>query len=335
MIGKIPDKRRDGKSSFRDLVAYCASRDPSKVVHTGYQNLLSPETAALEMEALATDNKRCKDPVFHLIIAWREMELPTNEQVDEAVKTTLAELNLSDCQALWVLQNDTQNRHVHVIVNRIDPRTGRAIIPANGWTYKAVERALRRIELAQGWETERSGFYQVSEDGKIVEKKRREDPAISPSARDGEAHTAIKSAERIAQETATPIIRAARNWEDLHAKLADQCITFEKKGSGAVLVISDIVVKASKAGRDISMSKLEARLGPFQAREALTVIVRERAPEPVERVNERQVKSNWERYTAARERKIAKFFTHSDGRAKARFSTGLAAYWPRPNRRRS
>jgi hypothetical protein len=34
-----------------------------------------------------------------LIIAWREMELPTNEQVDEAVKTTLAELNLSNCQA--------------------------------------------------------------------------------------------------------------------------------------------------------------------------------------------------------------------------------------------
>jgi hypothetical protein len=305
VIGKIPDKRKDGHSSFRGLVAYCASKDPSKVIHIGYQNLLSPETAALEMEASATDNKRCKDPVFHAILSWREMEIPTPEQADEAVHIALKELNLENCQALWVLQNDTQNRHVHIIANRIDPETGRAIIPANGWTYKALERAARKIELVQGWESEQSGFYSVTEDGEIIEKKRRYEPAISTAARDSEAHTAVKSAERIAQETAAPIIRGAKTWEELHKKLADQGIAFEKKGSGAVLVVNGVVVKASKAGRDISLSKLEARLGAFQALEALTVIVRERAPEPVERVNERHVKSNWERYKEAREKYFA------------------------------
>jgi len=68
MIGKIPDKRRDGKSSFRDLISYCLSKDTTKTIHAGQQNLMSLETAALEMEALATDNKRCKDPVFHMIL---------------------------------------------------------------------------------------------------------------------------------------------------------------------------------------------------------------------------------------------------------------------------
>jgi hypothetical protein len=53
------------------------------------------------------------------------------------------------------------------------------------------------------------------------------------------------------------------------------------------------------------MSKLDARLGAFQARDALTVIVSERAPEPVERVNERKVKSNWDRYAEAREKYFA------------------------------
>jgi hypothetical protein len=305
MIGKIPDKRRDSKTSFRDLVAYCVSKDPSNVIHVGYQNLLSPETAALEMEALATDNKRCKDPVFHAILSWREMEIPTPEQADEAVHIALKELNLENCQALWVLQNDTQNRHVHIVANRIDPETGRAIIPANGWTYKALERAARKIELIQSWESEQSGFYSVTDNGKLIEKKRRDEPAISTSARDGEAHTAIKSAERIAQGTAAPTIRAAKTWGELHKKLAGQGIAFEKKGSGAVLIINGVVVKASKAGRDISMSKLEARLGAFQARDALTVIARERPPEPVERVNERKVKSNWERYAEAREKYFA------------------------------
>jgi hypothetical protein len=301
VIGKIPGKRRDGKSSFRALVAYCMTKDPSKVLHVGIQNLSSPETAALEMEALATDNTRCKDPVFHMILAWREMEIPTKGQADEAVRIALKELDLQDCQALWVLQNDTQNRHVHIVVNRIDPESGRAIIPANGWTKKALERAARKIELVQGWESEQSGFYRVTGDGELVEKKRREEPAISPSARDGEAHTAIKSAERIAQETAAPVVRAAKSWEELHKRLAEQGIAFERKGSGAVLVVDGVVVKASKAGRDISLSKLEARLGEYRQSPA-EMSVKNRQPEPVERVTERKVKGNWERYAADRER---------------------------------
>jgi hypothetical protein len=94
VIGKIPDKRRDGKSSFRDLISYCLSKDTAKAIHVGHQNILSTETSAVEMEALATDNKRCKDPVFHMILSWREMELPMNEQADEAVSIALAELGL-------------------------------------------------------------------------------------------------------------------------------------------------------------------------------------------------------------------------------------------------
>jgi hypothetical protein len=44
------------------------------------------------MESLAFENPRCKDPLMHIILSWREMELPTNEQIDEAVKITLREL---------------------------------------------------------------------------------------------------------------------------------------------------------------------------------------------------------------------------------------------------
>ncbi|MDR1648814.1 MAG: hypothetical protein LBR71_01010, partial [Synergistaceae bacterium] len=107
--------------------------------------------------------------------------------------------------------------------------------------------------------------------------------------------------ERIAQETAAPIVRAATTWEELHKKLAEQGIAFEKKGSGAILVIDGVVVKASKAGRDISMSKLETRLGEYRPRPA-DLPVEKRQTEPVNRVNERKVKSNWDRYTAERER---------------------------------
>ncbi|MDL2263065.1 relaxase/mobilization nuclease domain-containing protein [Synergistaceae bacterium OttesenSCG-928-I11] len=299
MIGKIPDKRNDGKSSFKDLVSYCLTHDSLKTAHVGYQHILSAETAAIEMEALATDNKRCKDPVFHAILSWREHELPTDAQVDEAVGILLQELNLQDCQALWVLQRDTENQHVHVVVNRIHPETLKAVLPANGWTYKATELAARKIELAQGWEVEQNGFFLVTDDGQIVEKKKSGDRAISQNAKDGEVHTATKSAERIAQEIAADIIRKAPNWQQLHSRLAEQGIAFEKKGSGAILWIGDTAVKASTAGRDISLSKLCERLGAYEQRPE-NIIVTERQPEPVEQVEKRGVKSDWERYSAAR-----------------------------------
>ena len=60
------------------------------------------------------------------------MEAPTEEQVAEAVNIALKGLDLQDCHALWSLQSNTNNLHVHVAVNRVSPETYRAIQPA-GW----------------------------------------------------------------------------------------------------------------------------------------------------------------------------------------------------------
>jgi hypothetical protein len=56
---------------------------------------------------------------------------------------------------------------------------------------------------------------------------------------------------------------------------------FERKGSGAVLWVGDVAVKASVAGRDCSMSALEKRLGEFVAARELAP-TRKVAPEPLQ-----------------------------------------------------
>ena len=300
MIGIIGDERSHGKGSFKDLVDYCVSNPPERVAYIGLQNIISTESAALELDAVAMNNKRCKDPVFHAILSWREMEIPTNAQVDEAVKIALSELDLQDCQALWTVHNDTENRHVHIIVNRIHPQTYRAVQPANNWTHKAIQRASRRIEIVQGWEIEQNGVYRVTTDGELVQKEKNSTPKLSKSALDMEAHTASKSAQRIGQEIAAPIIRSAKSWKELHEELAKEGITFEKKGSGAILIIGGTVIKASMAGRDISLSKLIGRLGAFEQRDS-SVCVAERKPEPIEKVIKSKVKSDWERFSETRE----------------------------------
>jgi hypothetical protein len=314
MIAKIIP-RKHGSGSFKDSVNYnlgLSKNDTDKVEYVNTLNIFEPSVAIREMESLALENTRSKDPVFNCILSWRENEIPSSEQADNAVEIVMKELGLEGCQAHYALHRNTQNLHLHLCVNRIDPETYRARDPAHGWTKKALERAARKIEFAQGWEIEQSGRFFVTPDGEIIEKGRTDNAVnLSQTARDIEAHTAAKSAERIAQETAAPIIRGAKSWEDIHEKLAACGIAFERKGSGAILLVWDVVVKASQAGQDISLSKLEKRLGVFEER-GVSVAVRK--PEPISRVKTSpKVKNAWEGY---QESKAVYFKTKKDAFAE-------------------
>lgn len=287
MIAKIAARRQDNRSSFKALTDYVLGRSghsAGAVLHTGKRNILSLNSAAAEMDAMATNNLKCRTPAFHFILSWREGEIPTAAQVDEAVKIALEELDLQKCQAIWALQSDTDNLHAHVAVNRVAPNTHRAIDPAHGWTKKALERAARKIEIAQGWEIERTGRYDV-EDGQVVEKAKRDAPELTQTARDVEAHRGGQSWERVAKQNAGAILRGAATWGELHGKLAELGFALERKGSGAVLLWGaegdERAVKLSTVDRGSSLTKLEARLGEFQARGADVTIAR-RDPQPQE-----------------------------------------------------
>lgn len=61
-------------------------------------NCFGIETAAAEMDAVASQNRRCQDPVYHAILSWREEDNPTNEQIFECARYALKALNMSDHQ---------------------------------------------------------------------------------------------------------------------------------------------------------------------------------------------------------------------------------------------
>ena len=58
-------------------------------------------------------------------------------------------------------------------------------------------------------------------------------------------------------------MRRAQDWRELHTSLAEHGMRFEKKGSGAVLWVGEVAVKASVAGRDCGLPALQKRLGAF------------------------------------------------------------------------
>jgi len=294
---------------IKDLVRYLrAAKDGEKLLFAFAFGFVSDEPAAQEAEmiALASESVRSKMPVTHYLLSLREGEMPTLEQMQEACEVLLAELGLTGHQVIAAAHQDTSNIHLHVAVNRVHPESGKVIEAARGWDIEAGHRAIARIERMQGWQPEANSRYTCDQLGNVTRNRRTapaEEPAAEPGtrARDMEAWTGQKSAQRIAQEVATPLIAGAASWGELHASLAEQGMRYARDKSGAVLFVGDVAIKASSLkDRACRLVALQKRLGAFEPADP-ALQVRERPIEPVKAVNRSaKRKALWTDYTAAR-----------------------------------
>jgi hypothetical protein len=258
------------------------------------------------MESLALQNKRCADPVMHLLLSWRENENPTREQVREAVNITLNEMNLSECQAVYALHQNTDNMHLHICVNRVLPDTFKAVNPAQGWTRRGMERAARRIEHAQGWQTENNVWSEVNENGEVVTKARPANPnrQLPQKVQDMENLTGEQSAIRHAQNILKDKLKGLSTWEDFYNLLSLNGMKYEKKGSGAVITIDDVTVKASEVSRNLTLGKLEKQFGPYREIHHLAQYIYDDKskskiiPQPLDEIN--RDNENWNAYIKAK-----------------------------------
>jgi hypothetical protein len=267
-----PSKAAAPKSraaNIRALLDYISGAGTGeKVEHRGSANLLNVDHSGqiAEMVDLAECVWRSPQPVQHWIMSWREGEQPTAAQADDAARTFLAEMGLAGHQAIYALHRDTHNWHLHLAVNRVNPDTEALATVNNGFDHEVAHRAIARIEHRQGWQPEEHALYRALPNGQVERTRSRAEAGRKPSvgARDFEERVGERSAERIAIEEISPLIRAARSWAALHQALQTKGVRFEKKGSGALLWVGEQPVKASAAGRDCSMAALCERLGEFE-----------------------------------------------------------------------
>jgi Relaxase/Mobilisation nuclease domain len=110
---------RQAGRSFGDGIGYASA--PQKADWVQLRGVTSAETAALEMEAVAALSRRCKDPVYHLIVAYAKAEHPTREQVVSDAERLLKSIGMDRNQYVLAAHQDTDNYHAHVIANRIGP----------------------------------------------------------------------------------------------------------------------------------------------------------------------------------------------------------------------
>ena len=96
-----------------------------------------------EMVALAMEANRSKDPVDHWLLSWKEGEQPTHAQCNEAVGILKRHLGMSSDQlAVFALHRNTENYHLHVVLNRVHPDTLR--VDRQGMVHRQSAQGHRR-----------------------------------------------------------------------------------------------------------------------------------------------------------------------------------------------
>lgn len=248
-----------------------------------------------EMISLAEESVRSRMPVTHWLLSWSENEIPTEQQITEAVRMFLKGMGLEEHQTLVTIHANTQNVHAHILVNRVHPDTLKVIQPHNGFDIEAAHRIVAAIEKVQGWKPQKNARYRVDESNMIVRNEPRKKQPPTNKAQDFENYTGAKSAQRIPQKRAHDIMENANSWSELHNGLKKAGLRFEKKGSGAIVFVGDIAVKASSIDRQFSMGKLCKRLGEYQPGDYSTAMPKIE-PEPLSKIAEKQ----WYEYMGVR-----------------------------------
>lgn len=219
-----------------------------------------------EMIGLSQEAVRSKDTIKHYLFSWKQGEHPSNSQMDESVKILLKETGLEGHQVIYGVHNDTDNIHLHMMVNRVNPLTLKLVEINNGFDIEPIHRAIALIEHKQGWSREKNARYRVLENEDLcrsyIEKENTRKPG--QKQRDREYRTGEKSGQRIVIDVATPIIKKAKSWEQLHTELAKHGVTYQPAGKGAVFSIAGVHTRASLVSPEASFPKLQRRLGVYQ-----------------------------------------------------------------------
>ena len=244
-------------------------------------NLAGLDTAAAEMEGIASLNVRCKDPIMHFELSWPHSERPTKSQWSDCAYQSLKALGYQDHQYLIVAHDDKKHFHIHVMVNKVNPVTLRVHNPHQNWP--TLHKVARTLEAKYGWQ-HTPGLARWDDQRKeaieLTSHERRDyrntKASPTPPAAQFEHYHDIESLQTYIRREMAPRLQRLlgqeeATWRDVHHLLAKAHLRIEKgeKGGYTVLAIDhNIRVKASDVFRNnfagrVNRQGTESALGPW------------------------------------------------------------------------
>ena len=236
MLAKVAPPSNDFHALARYFVrGKSGMLDPKRVAWLFTQNLPTddPMLAAKYMEATAQLSARTRKAAYHLMIAWHADERPTPEAMQDVARQTLQMAGLDEHQALVMGHGDKPHPHLHVLLNRLHPETGRAW--KTNHDFARFDRIMRELADAHGFAFVPSHAFNLEQtdtlaklpDSPATYAGRRGAPTLRPQW--SKAH-ARKMGERISENLtmeATP--------DDVLDILAQDGLAVEAKGKGHVV----------------------------------------------------------------------------------------------------
>src|SRR5690625_837846 len=263
MIAKTP---KGGGGNFHSLSTYLQQEGKIEWAETRNTAPGDMDVAVKEMEHTAKAS-RAKKPVYHVSISWHPDDQPTKAQMIQVADRYLDHMGLKDHQAAIVSHKDSKHPHIHLMINRVHPTTGRAW---DRWQdYKKMESFCRLMEKEYGWK-------------EVPGKHSGRDPELDPAPKTWELHRAEELRRKVAGlgidpdkvDTRSPKQKAlqikerlfqAKSFGEFDGQLARQGLWLEAKGQGGVITDGYMSVKLSEVSRQFSAKKLEDKFGQRMA----------------------------------------------------------------------
>ncbi len=224
------------------------------------EELSDLDAALAEIEAVRKQKPDTKNKTYHFLDSFRPGD--QGKLSSEILKYIEAEfasaLGLSDHQRVAGTHINTDNFHMHVAYNLVNPHTLKMAYPRHD--FRALAKTARALEQKYG----------LAIDPGMTDGIERGGEGLSPQAQDYERHTWQQSFQRYMLENKAQILEGigkAKDWQALHEGLSAHGVALRKRANGLVFVEAregKQAMKASAFDRSTSKPALEKRLGPFQ-----------------------------------------------------------------------
>lgn len=260
IVKEVVDKKHQGQSSknkksAKKLINYMldTEHDGEKVDYFQVTNCLSDDVdlAMMEISISQENNTRTTlDKTMHLVISFSVGEIPSREQLNDIEQTIADAAGLGTHQRISVAHTNTENYHLHLSINKIDPETGNIVNPR--YYLRDIAKARGSLEIKHGLQ-------------RLAGEKENQNPSHSMEYHAGEQSLETWCREHIK----TPLedaISSVGDWQDIHAVFQDAGLSLRKAGRGLVVQdkSSHVSVKASAVSRQLSLTRLEKNLGAFR-----------------------------------------------------------------------
>lgn len=251
-----PDKKI---YDFRLLSLYIiqSGTDDKKALHcwaAGY-NSENVELAIYEAEATQMLNYRSKDKTYHLMVSFRpEDEAKLTPAVLRDIEENFAKaLGFENHQRICGVHVDTDNMHMHIAYNKIEPKKLTSLMPFQD--YPKRDRVCRAMEQKYG--------LKIDLGKSDKEREYHSDKALTMEKMSGleSLETYVKNhREAILQKLAT-----AADWHEAHAVFTLYGLAIKPSGSGFAISDkhSNHRVKASNIDRSLSKKRMETKFGEY------------------------------------------------------------------------